>query len=111
MIGSILLAPLADRLGRRTLFQVNLRAPPGRAVPTPIGIPYAASRLVSALLPLGSLTLLSAIGAGGSTPAARCCRAPWPSPSGCSGRAPTTSKWTPSDGPTGRPSRRRQPAL
>jgi putative MFS transporter len=32
---------------------------------TAIGIPYAASRLVSALLPLGALTLLSAIGSGG----------------------------------------------
>ncbi|MCU1679811.1 MAG: putative rane protein [Amycolatopsis sp.] len=30
-----------------------------------IGIPYAASRLVSALLPLGSLTLLADLGAGG----------------------------------------------
>jgi putative MFS transporter len=32
---------------------------------TAIGSPYAASRLVSALLPLGALTLLSAIGASG----------------------------------------------
>jgi putative MFS transporter len=32
---------------------------------TAIGLPYAASRLVSALLPLGALTLLSAVGAGG----------------------------------------------
>jgi putative MFS transporter len=32
---------------------------------TAIGIPYAASRLVGALLPLGALTLLSAIGSGG----------------------------------------------
>jgi putative MFS transporter len=32
---------------------------------TAIGIPYAASRLVGALLPLGTLTLLSAVGPGG----------------------------------------------
>jgi putative MFS transporter len=32
---------------------------------TAIGLPYAASRLVGALLPLGALTLLSAIGSGG----------------------------------------------
>jgi putative MFS transporter len=32
---------------------------------TAIGVPYAASRLVSALLPLCALTLLSAIGPGG----------------------------------------------
>jgi putative MFS transporter len=32
---------------------------------TAIGLPYAASRLVSALLPLGALTLLSTIGPGG----------------------------------------------
>lgn len=32
---------------------------------TAIGIPYAASRVISALLPLGALTLLAAIGPGG----------------------------------------------
>jgi len=32
---------------------------------TAIGIPYAASRLISALLPFAALTLLSTIGAGG----------------------------------------------
>jgi putative MFS transporter len=32
---------------------------------TAIGLPYAASRLVGALLPLGALTLLSVIGSGG----------------------------------------------
>jgi putative MFS transporter len=32
---------------------------------TAIGLPYAASHLVGALLPLGALTLLSAIGSGG----------------------------------------------
>jgi putative MFS transporter len=32
---------------------------------TAIGVPYAASRLVGALLPLGALTLLSVIGSGG----------------------------------------------
>jgi putative MFS transporter len=32
---------------------------------TAIGLPYAASRMVGALLPLGALTLLSAIGSGG----------------------------------------------
>jgi MFS transporter, putative metabolite:H+ symporter len=32
---------------------------------TAIGLPYAASRLVGAVLPLGALTLLAAIGAGG----------------------------------------------
>src|SRR5258705_9092907 len=56
---------------------------------TAIGLPYAASHLVGALLPLGALTLLSAIGSVASTPAAHCCCVHWPSPSEYSGRAPT----------------------
>jgi MFS transporter, putative metabolite:H+ symporter len=45
------------------IYQAELFHTAGRS--TAIGLPYAASRLVSALLPLAALTLLAAIGPGG----------------------------------------------